>query len=531
MYITPRQKKKYFIVTIILLIGLPLTVFAGITAIRYFSSASGNETPRNVVLANLTSNSMTVSWNTDAQTAGSITVNSGKGDSKPFLDTRGTDKRKTHFVEIVDLDPSKAYSFTILSNSKRYTDENGNKFKFSTSPITSDTPIPKPVYGSLTGDGIGDAVVYITLDGNSLVYPAASATTSSGKWIVDLSSLRDPTSNKSVTVGADTKLDIIVKGPDTLGGTISGVYSDLVEEGGQLATSIILSDTPVETLFAQIPKKAQISGVTEVITKKPTTDTTAPTTPTTPTTPINTNTNIITDGSKWVNLVGTETSSNVTKSAGKNSVQVTNLTDTGFSISWLSSTKVESYIKYGTSKTSLADTVYDIRDSVTSKAKYYSHNFEVTRLQPQTKYYYEVYSGSLLLTSGDITTFKTLSNPPEYKSISGKITGYSDPSDAVVFVSFISTSKGISTVSSSLTDSNGNWVVTVGDIRNSTGTEYFVYTDTDKAQIDAVLFANTDVISKTAKNIEQANIEIKAKSSASSRTIVKVDSLKNYGVY
>ena len=136
-----------------------------------------------------------------------------------------------------------------------------------------------------------------------------------------------------------------------------------------------------------------------------------------------------------------------------------------------------------------------------------------------------------MLTFGDITTFKTLSNPPEYKSISGKITGYSDPSDAIVFVSFISISKGTSTVSSSLTDSSGNWVVTVGDMRNSTGTEYFIYSDADKAQIDAILFANTDTISKAAKNIEQANIEIKAKSSESSRTIVKVDSLKNYGVY
>ncbi|MCK9368747.1 fibronectin type III domain-containing protein [Candidatus Dojkabacteria bacterium] len=525
MYITPRQKKKYFIVTILLLIGLPLTVFAAISAVRYFSSAGGSETPQNVVLSNLTSTSMTVSWNTDAQTAGSVTVNSGKGDSKPFLDTRGTDKRKTHFIEIVDLDPSKEYSFTILSNTKRYTDENGSKFKFTTSPITSDTPIPKPVYGSLSGDGMEDAVVYILLNGSTSIYPAAAATTTSGKWIVDLSSLRDPASSKIVTISSDTVLNIVAKGPDTLGGTVSGTYSELVDEGGELATSVVLSDAPVETLFALIPKVAQISVVKEVVTNSTSTDTNTNTSTNT-NTDTNTNTSVVTDSSKWVDLAGTTVSGNVTKATGKSSIQVTNLTDAGFSINWLSSTKVESYMKYGTVATTMSDTVYDTRDSLTSKSTYYVHSFDVTRLQPETKYYYEVYSGTTLLSSGNLTTFKTLSNPPEYKSISGKISGYSDSSDAVVTVSFAN-----STVSSSLTDSNGNWVVTIGDIRNASGTSYFAYTDTDKVQIDAILYANTDEIYKVAKNIESANIEIKAKTSASGRTIVKVNGLKNYGVY
>lgn len=531
MYMTPRQKQRYFITTLILLIGLPITVFAAISAIRYFTNAGADTTPQNVVLTNLTSNSISITWTTDAQAAGSVVVNDGNKDSAPSLDSRGTDRMNTHYVEVVDLDPSKEYSFSILSNDEKYLDEKGKPFKFKTSPVSLDTPVPKPIYGSISGNGNDDVLVYIVLDDQPQVYPASSVTTKSGKWIVDLSALRNPDASTLPSVEDSTKITIIAKGQNTLGGVVSGTFGELVGGDGELASEIQLSDVPVSTLFAKIPGLSQISSVSSVVVKP---DDTPDETPQTPEAPDD-DFDIVQD-SVWRPISGTESSSLVNAVVGGSSVKITNLTDTGFNIIWLSSKQEEGYVKYGTTPSALDSTVYDERDSATEVGNYHTHSVKLTRLLPETKYYFVIYSGtSTIQKSGnpfETTTFKTLNAPPDFKSVSGKISGSSDSSDVIVIVNIKSKNDGVlSTPSSTVVDDNGSWVATLGDLRTQNGSEYFGYTNEDSIIMSTIVYATSSPLSMLISNIEDTDITLSIKSTQTKRKIVKVDKLKDYGVY
>jgi hypothetical protein len=533
MYVTPRQRRNYFWTTLILLLGLPLTVFAAISAIRYFSDASADVSPKNVIISNVSANSISVTWITESESAGSISVNSGKGDSAPFIDIRGTDRRFTHHVDIVDLEPSKDYSFVILSNDTRYNDEKGKSFKFRTASVTSQTPVPKPVYGSLDGSDIKDALVYITLKGKDTVYPASSATTATGKWIIDLSSLRDPTKNTLVSTDPNTEISITVKGVGTLGGSISGTYSEIIDNEGQLKTPILLSDVPTASLFADFPKISMISSITQVVTAPPVE------TPTTPETPvIPDEEEVIATDVKWSAIPGTNSVSASTSVTGEKSVKITNLTDSGFNIVWLTQTAQEGSIKYGTTASDLSQTGLDERDSAVSKGKYTAHSVKVTRLLAETKYFFEIYSDATVIKNNnvpfEVTTFKTLAAPPEFKTITGNIKNVSSAMDTVVLVTLkdvdANGTTGVSTISSTIPDATGAWVATIGDVRNSTGTEYFSFSDTDTVTTNALSLSTVPAVSKTTK----ASIEGETTLSASSKTsgkVVKIASLANYGVY
>lgn len=537
MYITPKQRRKNFWVTLILILGLPLTAFAAMMAIRYFTGASGETFPKNVVITNLTSNAVSITWTTDSSTAGSVTVNGGKGDSTPFIDIRGTDRRKTHHVDVVDLDPSKDYSFIILSNDERYTDEKGKGFKFRTAPVTSETPIPTPVYGEVEGTDKDDVVIFVTVDGDEKVYPASSATTATGKWIVDLSALRDPASKNLVKIDKNTNITITAKGVDTLGGMISGTYGELVDNEGQLQTVVQLNDTPTETLFAKIPSGAQISAIKQ--------QTSTPTQPTEEEleTPDNnddeTGGEVIAQDVEWKSLAGTlGTTSEINVPTGEESVQITNLTDTGFSVVWLSKTASQGSIKYGTTSADLSETALDERDSTINIGKYTAHSVKLSRLQPNTQYYFEIYNDSSVIRDEgqpfSITTFATLSAPPEFKTVTGKVSNVADSADMVVIVKIADADSegttGTSTLSSTLTDSSGNWVVTVGDVRKSDGSEYYSFSENDK--ITASVLGITSVKPRTlaTKTAIETPIALEGETSAT-RKIVKIAALTSYNVY
>lgn len=525
MYVTPRQRTRYFWTTIVLILMLPLTAFAAVMAIRYFTGASGETTPKNVILTNITSNAVSITWTTDSETAGSVTVNSGKGDSTPFVDIRGTDRRKTHHVDIVDLDPSKDYSFSILSNDTKYGDEKGKSFKFRTSPVTSETPVPKPVYGSVEGTDKNDVVVYITLEGDNNTYPASSATTATGKWIVDLSALRDPSTKDLVKIDSNTKINILAKGADTLGGSISGTYGELIDSEGQLNTQLQLSDIPTDSLLSEIPSKSQIASITTVTNNpKPTTPDPDPVDPE-PTDP---------DDEEpvgdvvWVALPGTVSSQSSNAVTGGSTVKVTNLTDTGFNVVWLSSNPVVGTVKYGTDQGNLSEVGYDERDSAVSQGNFSTHSVRINRLTAQTKYYFAVYEGSTLLKSDSVTTYSTLSTPPDFKSVTGNVENLSG--NEALLTMQITRDGANSTLGSTLVDNNGGWVATLGDFRTSDGSAYFDVKDSDKVKITPLSLASIKSISTTVKSAVDAPLSLTA-SSGGSRKIVKVKALSNYGIY
>ena len=118
--------------------------------------------------------------------------------------------------------------------------------------------------------------------------------------------------------------------------------------------------------------------------------------------------------------------------SGKDTVKTTNLTDTGFTVVWVSAEKEEGSVSYGTSATALSSTASDERDSVTNKGKYYVHSVSLTRLQPETDYYFEVVSGDNTYDGFETTTFATLNTPPSYVSITGSVSNLPDTNEGVL---------------------------------------------------------------------------------------------------
>ncbi|MBI2357191.1 fibronectin type III domain-containing protein [Candidatus Dojkabacteria bacterium] len=527
MYITPRQRQRNITTTIIIALAIPFTVLAAYFITQYFIGASGETTPENVLVSNVTSNSLTLSWSTTAETTGSVTVKKGGSNSAPYLDSRGNSRRKTHYVEVTDLEPNVEYSFTIISNTTKYTDEKGSPFKFKTTPITGETPIPSPIFGSVTGAEGNDYVVYVIVDGSTTVYPASGSINTGGNWIIDLSGLRDGTNNL-VKVEKDTKLVIVVRGKDGTGAKLSGTYNDLFDADGKLRGSAVLSIAPLSSFTNLFPSKSVITRVVAQVTPTPTP---------TPTTPVKRQFRVIQDV-KWTPITGTQVGgvTTPTVTTGKSTVKITNVTDTAFTVVWLTSKQETGSIKYGTSADSQNTEVFDERDSILEKKKLYSHSVKVTKLQPEKKYFFVIYSGGVAINNSgasfEVTTYATLANPPDFKTVSGKVNSLAE--DGVVYARIInkdsSGTVGNSTYTSAIIDDNGNWIATYGDLRNESGSEYYSHSDADVMEVELLVYQNSTKVSESMKNIDSKTITIDLSSGSGVREIIKVVRLTDYGV-
>ncbi len=554
MYVSSKQKKRYLLITAIIALAIPFTVLASYFAVQFFTGAAPQEDPKGVVISNLTSNSITVTWITDAQTLGTLVTTKNGKESKPYLDIRGNSKRYTHHVEINDLDPETEYSFYITSNGKKYTTENGKDFKFTTSKLVSGSPVPKPVYGTITGVSSDDYLVYITTD-SSKMYPASTTSSSAGNWVIDLSALRDGSSTL-VDIESDTQLKIFVRGKSEAGKYITGRYSELFSNEGKLNSTYILDTSSTISVSTILPANAIIASVKTTTPEVP--ETPVVEEPETPEEPVveepeepivedpddeYTGTRVF----RYVKQVsinpvaGTTAQTSVPTNVliGDKSVLISNLTDTGFTISWTTNTAQDGYIKYGTTAQALDNTGYDEKDSMLSKGKYYQHSVSLSRLQPETEYFFEIISGTTTILNNSapfsVKTFKTLSSPPEFKTISGKLTGVSNMKDALIVVEIEdkdgSGSSGKSTKSSATPDDQGNWIVSIGDIRTSDGLNYYNASNDDSIIITSLGYFDKDTETIKYSSISDSDIQLKVLSSVTINEPVKVAKLKSYGVY
>ncbi len=551
MYTTTKQKRRYLISTIILAIGIPLTAIAAYIVTNYITGASGSVDPKNVVISNVTSNSATISWMTDGPATSSVHLTSGTSSTSPITDVRGAARRKTHYIEIANLNPSTEYTFKIKSNTDDYATPEGGDFKFKTTPVSTDTPIPSPVYGSVIGASGDDAIVFLIVEDSS-VYPASAIINSSGNWILDLSALRNNSADL-VKVESDSNVALVVYGHDGQGAKVSGPFSQVFAQDGKLNSTHSLSLNVVADLSSSFPAMAKITSQIIAIgtgggNDEPTTPT-APTQPTTPTEPEeepeeetgNERVFRLVLDVNWdpiENTVAQEAELDL--DFDTDSVQITNLTDTSFTVVWLTKEKVEGSVRYGTSPGSLSATAIDERDGLSNKKGYHTHSVKLTQLLPQTKYYFEIVSGSSVLqnngTPFSATTFSTLSTPPEFKTLAGKVTGISDLRDTVILGQLSDANGqggvGNSTVSSAVPNENGNWILSLGDVRNTAGSAYFTFTDEDKITVSPTVFGLADPITETAAGLEEKAVTVSVKgASDTDKQFVAVAPLANYGVF
>jgi hypothetical protein len=175
------MKKEKRIPTILGLILILSTVFIGSRLVgrttTSFTQASGECDPINPQITNLTHQTATVSFTT----TGSCLVNVNI-DNKTLPDTK--DKGTIHYIEIVGLEESKAYLFSVISGGKEFKSDSYN-FKTAQKP-NKDIPTSNLAWGRVLNPDqspAGNAIVYLNIPSASAL---SAAVTSSGNWNIAL---------------------------------------------------------------------------------------------------------------------------------------------------------------------------------------------------------------------------------------------------------------------------------------------------------------------------------------------------------
>ena len=513
------SKRKNNVVLWILVIGLPLLVYASYQAVQLITRASGDTQPKNLVVSNLSTSSATISWVTEASVKGSVVPVLGGNEKSPVVDKRGNENRNTHYVELTSLEPNTKYDFKIVSGSDEYASVDSVTMSFKTAPITAGTPTPNPIHGTVTGSSGDDVIVYAMLKDKS-VYPVSAVIPSGGNWITDLSAFRKISDYSLVLTENTTNLVLVsVGGPDK-GAIIQGTYTSLFDSNGKLKSTSDFSIGSNSNLYAYFAAKSMFMA--EKVVPTPPVEEPEEEEPTS-----ESKFKLVMD-LEWVDMVS---GSSVTATTGVSSVQVTNLTDTGFTVLWVSAQKEAGSINYGTSSSSLSSEALDERDGATNRGTYYVHSVSVTMVQPETKYYFKVKSGGAEYSNTfDVTTYATLSSPPPFESLTGEVKNIPTTGELVV-VGYITDKDGSGTTGSSnkisvLADDNGKWILSIADTRNTSGTSYFEYTSTDEITFSLVSTVNSGSLIKTISSAKDADVEITAGSGSTGN----VDILDDYGV-
>jgi hypothetical protein len=531
MYLTPHQKKQLRLV-IILLIGIPLTLFAGYKGFQLITKAGVEATPKDVIISNVTTNSMTISWVTEKSTDGYVIPILNGTSQSPVKDKRGSGNRYTHYVELKGLEPDTKYDFQIVSDGTKYSDDQGEDYQFTTAVLSSDTPVPNPIHGTVTGFSSDDVLIYALLT-NKTSFPVSTIVPSGGNWIVDLSTFRSITDDSLIRVTDDTQLTLIARTSTTKGVSIEGSYSTIFDSNGKLNPTYTFEIGEQTDLMTYFPTESkliakEIEVTPPIVTPDIVIDDTEEETE------YDSEEDTVYEIKKdlvWGNLV--EDSAGPNLDSGEDTILITNLTDVGFTVAWRSSSKEEGYVKYGESKTDLSEEAQDVRDGLTTKGKYYSHSIELSRLTPETAYYFAVYSGEdVYNNSGQyylVETFPTLSSPPPFETRSGSLENITDPSDYILIAKLVdedeSGSTGESEYVSTIPDENGNWILTVGDTRTKDGLQYFTFSSADSLKM-FIVGNSTKTFDYTAT---QTNIEIDTILIGSVST-TKISLLEDYGL-
>lgn len=541
------NKKRNLILIIALVIGLPLITFAAYETVQYISNASADTKPQNILISNVTTSSITITWTTDSQTLGSVSLLEDGKEQTPVVDKRGNTKRYTHYVELSSLEPNTTYDFLITSNTTKYASQDNTQFSFKTAPVSTDAPTPNPVVGSVSGVSGDDVIIFATLKDKS-AYPVSATMPSGGNWIIDLSAQRKISDMSLVLSSESTNLVLVAVSGSNKGGTISGMYSELFDTDGKLNTAKTLSIASDSTLYSYFSSEAGLlasdTGTNEESgTDTNTNDNTSTDDSNSGSTSSNNSTSVKTeDGGRVfrlvqdLNWVDMSTTSQTGWSYGASTIEITNVTDTGFTVIWVSQASEQGSVTYGTSTSSLSSQALDERDGVANKGSYFVHSVSISQLQPSTKYFFKVISGSTTYTNNGsyytVTTFPTLSTPPTYVSVSGVVSNIPTSKEGIV-IAYIKDmdntgSSGTSIPISAVFDEDGKWIMSIADSRTSDGTAYFEYTSLDKMYFDVVsTTVKPETVPISMDGITSKTISLTLSDTS---TISSVERLSDYGV-
>lgn len=183
-------------------------------------------------------------------------------------------------------------------------------------------------------------------------------------------------------------------------------------------------------------------------------------------------------------------------------MQISNISDNSFSVSWLTNKPTTGYISFGVDD-KLGNVVGDDRgqkDGLT-------HHVTLKNLDPNKTYYFKIVSGgSVFDSNGKSLSQKTApvadNAPPVADPLIGKVTKKDGgvPNEALVYLKF-----GDNSLLSSYTRTKGNWLITLNNARTADLKNYATINPADSAQL--LVSAGADgFLDKTFKLGERGSV-------------------------
>ncbi len=177
-------------------------------------------------------------------------------------------------------------------------------------------------------------------------------------------------------------------------------------------------------------------------------------------------------------------------------VQISNVSDKGFTVSFITTEKTPGFIKYGEEPKKLSNQAGDERDQLKGTVSNYQvHYITVGGLKPNTTYYFTIGTASRASFDNNgqpfkVTTAKKASTPPAARTIYGSVVTKSGtpPQEAVVYVKV----EGAGLLSS-LVKKSGSWAVPLSRARTVDGSGYAKISDDDVLVLMALSPENPDL--------------------------------------
>jgi len=182
-------------------------------------------------------------------------------------------------------------------------------------------------------------------------------------------------------------------------------------------------------------------------------------------------------------------------------IKVTNITDKGFTVSWVTDTPAGGFIRFGLGS-ELNLTAQDDRDEASqTTGEFVTHHVTLKNLQPATSYFFKIFSGKTEFANNgqpyDVTTAPASQQPlPENDVAYGTVLQADDTPAAgvIVYLSFSN-----ATTQSTLTKNSGSWVIPLNYVRDSSLTSYLAYDR--EASIEEILAQGASAGIATAMTI------------------------------
>lgn len=170
-------------------------------------------------------------------------------------------------------------------------------------------------------------------------------------------------------------------------------------------------------------------------------------------------------------------------------IQITNISDISFSLSYITDDKVIGTLKYGETHNTLDKIALDDRDQLNQSINSYkTHSITVKDLDAETSYYFVITSGDEEFSNDgkpfEIKTGSIIKDIPSFqKPISGRVITPSGqaPEEGLVFVNIIGAAK-----LSTLLKTNGTYVVPINNLRNESLNNFFKIEDNTIINIEVI---------------------------------------------